>query len=162
MIMIEELAIVVSEETQGYAWIETRREGTCVQCGMNKGCGTATLARWFGTKRARLKAINPIGSKVGDSVVVGIQEQALVRGAFAVYLLPLLSLITLAILGNHMMAGSGWEEVASVLCGLFGLGTGLVWLRRFSHKISSDIRYQPIILRQSPSAKMRAEVVLTD
>lgn len=159
--MIEELAIVISAEAQGYAWIEIRREGTCVQCGMNKGCGTATLASWFGAKRARLKVVDPIGSQVGDSVVVGIQEQALIRGAFAVYLLPLVSLVTLAILGNHLMAGSGWEDVASLLCGLFGLGTGLLWLRRFSHKISNDIRYQPIILRRNPSVKMRAEVFST-
>lgn len=159
--MIEELAIVISAEAQGYVWIETQREGTCVQCGMNKGCGTATLARWFDAKRGRLRALDPIGSQVGDSVVVGIQEQALIRGAFAVYLLPLVSLIVMAILGNQLMAGSGWEEVGSLLCGLFGLGAGLVWLRRFSHKISYDIRYQPIILRRNPSVKMRTEVIST-
>jgi sigma-E factor negative regulatory protein RseC len=148
--MIEEQARVISVEAGGYAWVETQRQGTCTSCAVNKGCGTATLAKWFESRRNRVRVLDPIDTQAGDRVVVGVDESALVKGSLVVYMLPLICLISMAIFGNHLMATTGYGELASVVFGLFGLTVGWGGVSWFSRKISVDSHYQPVILRRNP------------
>ncbi len=150
--MIEEEAYVVCLEAEGYAWVETRRQESCHSCLAGKGCGAVTLARWMGQRAARIRALDPINSQVGDRVVVGISEQALLKGSFVVYMVPLVCMIGMAVLGDHLAAGNANEEVISLLTSLLGLGVGLTWLFHFARKSSKDSRYQPVILRRKPSS----------
>lgn len=148
--MIEEDAFVVYVEAGGYAWIETQDRVNCQGCTRDKKCGTATLARWMRPRMPRIRVLDPINTRVGERVVVGIDEQALLKGSFAVYMVPLICMIGVSMLGGHFAAGSTNEEVISLLCGLFGLGIGLTWLFRHGRKTSMDSRCQPIVLRRIP------------
>ena len=128
--MIEETAKVIDLDGK-YAWVETQRKSACASCSVNKGCGTATIAKVLGKRRTRVKTINQLGAKSGDMVVIGIQEQALVRGSIAVYAIPLLLLLAGGLIGDWLGKGSGSENL-SILFGLAGLGLGFVWLSYFS------------------------------
>lgn len=143
--MIEETAKVVDLDGE-YAWVETQRKSACASCAVNKGCGTATIAKVVGQKRTRVRTINQLGAKSGDVVVIGIQEQALVRGSIAVYVIPLLLLLAGGLIGDWLGKGSG-SEGYTILLGLAGLGLGFVWLSYFSRRVSSSASYQPEILR---------------
>jgi sigma-E factor negative regulatory protein RseC len=143
--MIEEHARVVRVEG-AYAWIEIRRESVCGQCGARNGCGTATLAKVLGRRCTRLRVLNPVGAESGDEVSVGIREQALLRGSLAVYAVPLLSMIALAMLGGLIAGDSAYREGLSLALGGLGLALGLGWVARFSRAIATDPRYQPVIL----------------
>jgi sigma-E factor negative regulatory protein RseC len=146
--MIEESAQVVATEGE-FAWVETQRQSTCGGCAANKGCGTATLAKVLGKKRTRVRALNHSGAQVGDQVIVGVEESALVRGSLAVYAVPLLTLLAGSIIGS--LLGKQWllegEGLALVLGGV-GLLAGLAWLKGFTRRISHDSRYQPVVLRR--------------
>ena len=146
--MIEEFATVV--ETRGdIAWVETARRSTCSSCSANKACGTALLSRVVGNKNARIRTLNKLDLKSGDRVIIGIQEQALIRGSLAVYAVPLVTLIAGALLGKWLATYSGTgNELVSVLLGLAGLLIGFLWVKRFTSRISLDSRYQPVILRK--------------
>ena len=147
--MVEEQAIIV--ETQGeHAWVETQRKSACGSCSVNKGCGTSVVGKILGQKYSRLKVLTTFPVSVGDTVVIGIKESALVRGSFAVYMVPLLAMFILALLGEwfgSQYPGDG--ESLSVLFGLIGLGAGFYWLRRFSVKIDKNQHYQAVILRRA-------------
>lgn len=147
--MIEETATVV-ERSDGFAWVETQRRSTCSSCSANKGCGTGALSRVLGQRTARMKVLNPIDAQIGDRVVVGMQEAALIRGSLAVYLAPLLSMLLLAIVGQSLAGQLGVTnpEPLTIVFGAIGLVLGGVWLRRFTRRIGSDERYQPVILRR--------------
>ncbi|ACL72172.1 SoxR reducing system RseC family protein [Thioalkalivibrio sulfidiphilus] len=155
--MIEEQARVISVE-QGHAWVETQRRSTCGSCAANKGCGTSVIAKMVGNRRSRVRAIDPVGVRLGDEVVVGIEEAALVRGSLAVYTVPLITLLVGALLARWLWPAAG--EPVVVLSGLAGLAAGLVWLRLFAGRVSSDPRYQPVILRRLHSLHPRANGVL--
>jgi sigma-E factor negative regulatory protein RseC len=147
--MIEETAHVVEIEGE-FAWVETQRQSSCGSCAANKGCGTATLSKVLGQKRTRVRALNRAGAQAGDSVIVGIREDALVRGSLAVYAVPLLMMILGAFLGQAFgNAQANPSEGLTILCGLLGLVAGLWWLRRFARRASSDPRYQPVVLRRA-------------
>lgn len=147
--MIEESARVARIEGES-AWLETRRQSACGACSVNKGCGSAVLAKVLGKRRAMIKARSLPGIAVGDEVVIGIREGALVRGSFAVYAVPLAGLLAGAGLGRYLAARlvSGDVEFISILAGISGLIAGLAWVRWFTGQIADDTNYQPVILRR--------------
>ncbi len=84
-----------------------------------------------------LKVRNTVGAREGEEVVIGFQEQALVRGAMRVYGMPLGGLLLFSLLGEQL----GGEGLA-LLGGVLGLGGGLLWAGR-----SKDLQgKEPVIL----------------
>ncbi len=149
--MIEEHAQVIALENND-VWVETQRRSACGQCAANKGCGTATLARVLGNKRSQVRTLNPQATSVavGDEVVIGINEQALVRGSLAVYTVPLLMLFVFGFLGQLLSTQLLMtnQDILPIVLGLSGLLLGFVWVRRFTRRIADDARYQPVLLRR--------------
>jgi sigma-E factor negative regulatory protein RseC len=147
--LIEETATVVAIGNDG-TWVETQRKSACGQCAAKKGCGTSVLENIFGNKRNRLKVINNIPVSVGDQVVIGLEEQALVRGSLAVYATPIIAMLVLGYLGDwlslHYAVGN--REIMSIIFALAGLFLGFRMLRQFSDSIRNDKRYQPVVIRQ--------------
>lgn len=150
--MLEETAQVVRIADDG-VWVETRRQSTCSGCAAEKGCGTATLAKVLGNRRTLVRVLSQEPLTIGDRVVIGIREQALVRGSMAVYAVPLLLLLLGAVLGELGATQRLWSsaELASILLGLSGFAAGLVWLRHFTGRIKHDQNYQPVVLRRTHS-----------
>jgi sigma-E factor negative regulatory protein RseC len=146
--MLEEQGIVV-EIDDIFAVVRTIRSSGCQQCTANKGCGTASLASVIGQKSNQIRVVNHLAAQVGDQVIIGLEEQALLRTSLALYLLPILGLI---------IAAGGYEalvhftqlphyELLSVLAGFIGFFIGLRWIKHVAAKMSQDARYQPIMIQ---------------
>jgi sigma-E factor negative regulatory protein RseC len=149
--MIEQIATVVEFEGDA-VWVETQRHSACGACAMNKGCGAGLFARAFRFSSPRLKVRHAHDVEVGDRVVIGVDEQALVRGSFAAYIMPILFMLGFAIAGETLIAGMLTQvapDVVAILSGMVGLAAGLMWLRRHSQSIGDDRRYQPLILQKT-------------
>ena len=146
--MIEEHGVVV-EIKDKFAFVQTKRSSSCGQCAANKGCGTASLAGVLGQKETLVKVINQKNVKVGDRVVIGVAEDALLKSSLALYLIPLLSLFISAIGYESLVKLLEWPsyEILTALAGLLGLFTGLNWVKRVSVKMSEDMNYQPVIVK---------------
>ena len=133
------------------AWVETKRQTSCGACAMNKGCGAGMFAKAFGFRSPRLRVLDTQGVEVGDQVVIGIDERALVHGSFAAYMTPILSMLVFAMVGETIAAE--WlamkSDVLTVCFGIAGLVAGLLWVRRYSQRIGHDSRFQPVILQRS-------------
>ena len=147
--MLEENAVIVEIEGD-YAWVETQRKSACGTCSVNKGCGTSVIGKVVGNKRTRVRALNQALAAHGDQVVVGIEQQALVRGSLAIYMLPLFGLFLGALLGAALSAFFVWEytEGWRVLFSLLGLTFGFFALFRFSQNVADKKAYQAIVLRR--------------
>jgi sigma-E factor negative regulatory protein RseC len=148
--MLEETAQVVHVEGNQF-WVETERRSTCSSCSAQAGCGTAVLSRVLGTRRNRVRVLSDLPLRVGDRVVIGVHEQALVRGSLAVYAVPIVLMLLGALVGELGARQFLWQsaEAASTLLGIAGLAGGLWWLRRFTRRIQSDENYQPLVLRRA-------------
>jgi sigma-E factor negative regulatory protein RseC len=156
--MIEEPAVVV-EAGAGYAWVETRRRSACGACSASAGCGTAALAKVWGDRRARVRALSTLPLQPGDAVIVGLAEGALLRGSLLVYLLPIVLLLAGALLGQTAFAGAGEEPV--ILSGAVGLGLGFLAARVVSRRLRSDARFQPVVMRRLDAAPVPSNVLST-
>ena len=93
--MIEEQGQVVALEGE-YAWVETVPSSSCGQCTARKGCGTAALSSVFNRGTSKIKVLNQIRAGTGEQVILGLHENALLHGAFAVYFVPILSMLIAA------------------------------------------------------------------
>jgi sigma-E factor negative regulatory protein RseC len=149
--MIEEKAEVVHVSGQD-VWVETQRQSACGQCSVNKGCGTSVIGKVVGNKTTRVSVLNPdnVAVALGDQVLIGIQEQALVRGSLAIYLMPLFFMFLFGLLGEGLGQQLAMDSTDGfvVILSLLGLALGFLWVRIFSRGIAQDNRYQPVLLRR--------------
>ena len=144
--MIEERAVILSlnsETSPSMATLEIERKTACGLCGQTRGCGNSIWGKLFAHQSTAFKAQNRINANVGDSVIVGINERALLKSALLLYVVPLVTLFfgaTLALMINP-------STVSQMVGAVIGLLLGLVWVK--GHSISSAyfIREQPVVLR---------------
>ena len=150
--MIEEQARVVAID-DGTVEMEVQRHTACDACSVNKGCGTGVLAKAIGVRPMQIRARSNLSLNVGDIVIVGIEDQMLVRSSFLVYALPMLMLLVGAFFGELMATNLAVEnsDIVTIAGGVIGLAVGFFWLRLFSMRMSADPRYQPRILRRMDS-----------
>lgn len=148
--MIEEHAVVVGIE-QDVAMLEVVRRTPCGLCGQTRGCGISLWGRLFGHKPNIFRALNEINARVGDSVIVGIAEQALLTSALTVYGVPLLTLLAGALLAGVIFPGDSLEishaDRNAVIGAIVGLVLGLLWVKGHVAGRSLSAHYRPVILR---------------
>jgi sigma-E factor negative regulatory protein RseC len=140
--MLEARGVVVKIADE-FAWIRTQRHSACGHCDSQDSCGTASLSQVLGQKVTEVKVRNHVAAQVGDDVMVGLEEQALLRGSLVIYLLPLVCLFTTAILAQSWFD----SEILTIISGITGLAGGLLWVKQITVTMAEDVRYQPVILR---------------
>ncbi len=146
--MIEEHAIVVSASGDA-AMLEIVRKKPCGLCGKSRGCGISLWGKLFNHK-SEFRATNNIGAKVGDSVIVGLEEQALLKGSMTIYGIPLLALFLGALLGMAFLpqdASAIQKDIYAVIGAATGLVLSLLWLKGHSAGRAYSPGHQPVILR---------------
>lgn len=141
--MIEETGRVVAVEP-GAVWVETIRRTTCQSCSANRGCGHALLDSGQAGARARVRALTDRPLEVGETVVMGLPEGALMRGAAFVYLLPLILMFAGALLGDGLeLAGRHGAAIG----GISGLLVGFLLNRWHADGHQEDQALHPRVLR---------------
>lgn len=141
--MIEEPGRVVALEA-GAVWVETQRSSTCSGCSVRSGCGKGLSDRLgIRERRGLVRASSNLSLDVGDAVVIGIREHALLRGALLVYLFPLLTLFASAVAASELALA----EPYVILAGTFGFFFACLLVRKRSQQTVDDPALQPIVLR---------------
>jgi sigma-E factor negative regulatory protein RseC len=147
--MIEETATVIAIE-QGQLVLQAGTRTTCGACAVNKGCGTAALSGWLGRKRIHIRADNTVDARVGDEVIVGLGEDALLSGSIRIYLLPLLALILSALLADQLLdTAMQGRDLLVTLSGVAGFGLMLLGVRSRLLVDSRIGRLSPVVLRKA-------------
>lgn len=124
--------------------IETQPSDACRSCPQaSQGCGKAWTF-FSPQKTTQIMVINQQALKVGDQVMVGIEERTVLLAAIAVYLIPLAGLV-LSMMCYHlviMVVQLPSQDFLSLLSGLLGFYIGLI----FSKRICAYFLNPPLIL----------------
>ncbi len=147
--MIEETARVIAiEDNQLLLEAETR--AACNACAARQGCGTSVLSKWVGRKFTRFQAPNTVNARVGDEVVVGLAEDAMLKGSVVVYLLPLLAMIGFALLADGLVStDTASRDLLVLISAIAGFVLMLILSRRFLATSSNRSRLTPVVLRKN-------------
>lgn len=141
--MIEEQGRVVALEP-GAVWVETLRKSTCSSCSANAACGQGLMDRLgVGRQRGYVRALSQMHLAIGDTVIIGVREDLLVRSSLLVYLLPLMGLFAAALLAD----GLGLPEPLVILSGLSGLFASWLMVRWRAAQVAENPLLQPVVLR---------------
>jgi sigma-E factor negative regulatory protein RseC len=145
--MIEAQATVMKIEG-GVTYVRTNRKSACGTCSSGGECGSTSLIKLLGGKEVLFRAVNEVGARVGEEVLVGVEESALTSGSAAAYLVPLLFLILGAAAGTFLGGTPSGKDAYAVLGALAGLAAGFAVLKWFSGRVGASRKYQPVILRR--------------
>lgn len=150
--MIEEKGRVLSVE-DGAVWVETVRRSTCGSCQAKAGCGQALMQRLgSGARQGFIRVTSDRDYQIGEEVVIGIPDDAVVRGSLWVYAVPLVGLFAFASAASAMGLGEP-ETIAAAFSGLF---TGFGVVRWHAMRSTRDPSLQPRVLKSQQSAFPRS------
>ena len=147
-----ESARVVAVEAEG-VWLETGLQRGCANCREGRGCGVSIFQRLFRLPRHRVFMPTDEPLSVGDHVVIGLAQRALLVASLWLYLAPLAGLLLSALVIDLAFA----SEWLTVLGGLAGLGGMLVIVRRRQDRQARSGRFFPVLhevtLREASDAQ---------
>ena len=147
--MIEEHARVIAVEN-GQLLLEAQTKASCSACAVKQGCGTSVVSKWIGRKFTRFQAPNTVNARVGDEVVVGLAEEAMLKGSVLVYLLPLLAMIGFALLADSLIAAdTASRDLMVLIAAVAGFSLMLVISRLLLSTGSNSSKLTPVVLRKN-------------
>jgi sigma-E factor negative regulatory protein RseC len=133
--MLEHNGKVVAA-TPASVLIETERRSACGHCSVSDRCATSVIAGLFKQRANTLRLDNGLDLQAGDEVVIGIPEHLLLRAALWAYMVPMLFMISFALI----VATAGYADLYVFLASIAGLFNGLHLARVLqSRKMSSRI-----------------------
>ena len=139
--MIKQPATVIAETANAYL-LETLPKSACKRCAEGKGCGGGILAQAFANKTYQLSIDKNKQLKLKDLVYIGIRSSLLVRASLLLYLLPLIVMVTVALVASSLTSG---EDVYTVPAAIIGLIIGALISRTISnHYINENA--SPVLL----------------
>lgn len=141
--MLTEIAVVVAYE-QGIAQVKCQSQSACGSCMAKSVCGNAVLAKLTGERGEHIfqvETITPLN--VGQQVEIGLSEQAMLRSAILLYLVPLCSLLLAVIIGGYLFS----QEIQTAVFALFCTALSFLIVRNISQKWQKNHNYRPILLR---------------
>ncbi len=128
---------IVIEIRDDMARVKTSRHNDCENCGACPGNSAIVL-----------DALNPVGAKIGQRVVIEIQAVNMLKAAFIVYVLPLLAAFAGVLAGGWIAFKMGhestWFQVAG---GFVFFAFAIFYIKVFDRSSRSDAAMQPVIVR---------------
>ena len=134
---------IVTKLDSTSAHIKTMKTSSCEACAAKDSCHTLG-----GGKEMEVEAINTIGAKVGDEVVMSFETSSLMKASFLVYVFPILCMIAGAVIGqeiapNYNLSAAVW----SLVLGFLFFFLAFLIVRLMGNKLSEKEKYRPKIIR---------------
>ncbi|WP_409523726.1 SoxR reducing system RseC family protein [Nitrincola sp. MINF-07-Sa-05] len=142
--MLEEAALVTRVKGAGIS-VKTVRKSACDSCQSEAGCGQKRITQLLIREATDMSIDNPDGVEVevGNQVLIGLNEGALVRASLILYLLPLVTMILAVLVSSQLVE----HELLQVLAAVVGLLAGFLCGRILSARLLSTGDYRPVLLR---------------
>jgi sigma-E factor negative regulatory protein RseC len=125
--MIEEEAIVIKASKKNVT-LEVVRSQPCGLCGQVRGCGNSIWGKIFSHRSGHIKTRNNLDAKLGDVVILGIDETLMLKSSLMLYGVPLLSMFVGMLLTQGFV--KEMAEFYSLIGAVTGFFLGVVLIKR--------------------------------
>ncbi len=143
--MADQMGIVIAVEKEGWARVVTPRTAGCSGCqagAVAEGCSACMTSA-----RLESRLANPVGAHPGDLVRVHIAPASLFKGAAVMYLLPILAMLSGALLAGWAGAIGGIHiDYSALVGGALGLAAGFALVRGLDRNSRLSRRWTPEIV----------------
>ena len=138
--MLEQPAYVI-ECSEAGVWVEPATPPGCTVCA-GQGCASRQLVELFQHRPRRYRVESTLSLSVGDRVVVGLPEGSLLRSVFFLYGLPLIFILSGAVLAQLLRPGDAAGVSGALVGGL------IAWSLTFITRVGRGVHSRPEILRR--------------
>lgn len=123
---MEQTVVVVSVDGDE-ALVRGQRASACGSCAGKSSC--STLGSWV-ERMVEMRVQNPVDARIGDTVVVAVQEGVLLRAALRLYGLPMLAFFAFGMffLKIASMLHASAPDLWAVAGGMTGLAMAYTWV----------------------------------
>lgn len=140
--MATETGIVIKTGPSG-AHVRTVKSSACKACAARDGCHTLG-----GGKEMEAEAVNTVGAKVGDEVIISFENASLVKASFLVYIVPILGLIAGAVIGQEIAPDYGLNPSGlSAVIGFLFFFLVFMGVRQIGNRWANEEKYRPRVIR---------------
>ena len=143
--MIEERGRVMAVDGRQLQ-VAVERQSACGSCKARAACGQGLMQALKPGRCHEVTALCEFSVRVGDVVVLGVEESLVLRGAILVYLLPLLALLAAAVVADHLGLSEGWI----ILSALAGFAVAVCCLYLYNRSLSGRTAVLPQVVRVEP------------
>lgn len=142
---VEGIARVVRIEG-ATAWLEPEQTTSCKGCASASSCGSPGIGTVASRMEVRRFALdNPGDLRVGERIVVGVDDRALIKAALTAYGLPLAT----ALAAGGLAESAVGSDLVSMAAMAAGLGLGLLAARFGARRLSRQGELAPHFLRRA-------------
>ena len=139
----EEGIVTKTGSGTGTAWVKTTRTDACESCTAKGACNMMG-----GGNEMEVEAVNKIGAKADDRVVIAFESSSLLKASFLIYLFPVICMVTGALLGQKLSLKYDLNE------SLFSAGTAFIFfaaaflfVRIKGNRMAEKDAYRPRIVK---------------
>lgn len=125
--MIEEQAIVI-KASKDRVTLEVVRSAPCGLCGQVRGCGNSIWGKIFSHQSGHIETRNDLNAKLGDIVILGIDETLMLKSSLMLYGVPLFTMFLGMLIFNHL--AKEMVELYTLIGAVAGLILGVVMIKR--------------------------------
>ena len=125
--MIEEEAIVIKASKENVT-LEVVRSKPCGLCGQVRGCGNSIWGKIFSHRTGHIETRNHLNAKLGDVVILGIDETLMLKSSLMLYGVPLMLMFLGMVTANTFAKET--TELYVLLGAVMGLFLGVVLIKR--------------------------------
>lgn len=148
--MITETANVIAVE-KDWATVCVSVKSGCSQCQVKDDCGTSVIAKAFAARQQQFTLKSPWPVSVGDSVVIGIPEQPILVASLLLYIVPLLTLLSVSLLLNQV---TNWHELGVLSVAFLVTLGSFLGVRRFLQQ-RPQAQFEPVLIRTLASSSLK-------
>ncbi len=140
--MATEQGIVIKTDSRS-AWVKTVKSGNCAGCTARGSCHTMG-----GDDKMEVRAINEVGAKVGDRIVLSFKTSSLLKASFLLYVFPILLLIVGAAIGQEMAPRFDFNPSGlSAIMGFAFFFVALLIIKTMADKLAKKNEYRPKVTK---------------
>ena len=121
----EGTVVKIIDET--HALVKTVRKSACAECHKQSEGGCRVCDVFLGSDTIETQAINKIGAKEGDSVIVESLTSYVISAAAVVFMLPVLLAILLYCVFAFAIGSSYWAPIAALAGFAVGIAAAIVY-----------------------------------
>ncbi|MDU8925065.1 SoxR reducing system RseC family protein [Pasteurellaceae bacterium LIM206] len=141
--MLTESAVVIAYSA-GVATVKCQAKSACGSCSAKSACGTSALSELTGETGGHILTVETITPlKVGQTVEIGLAENALLTSALLAYLVPLLVILFSTVASESLFSHEFYRAVFIFFSTALSFFLVKFWAARFNKKSA----YKPILLR---------------
>lgn len=134
---------IVTKTDSSAAWVKTVKSSACEGCSARGSCHS------LGSSDAmEVKAINEVGAKVGDRIVLSLETSSLLKASFLLYVFPILLLIIGALIGQEIAPYIDFNPSGfSAIMGFSFFFAAVLIIKAKANKMAEKNEYRPKVIK---------------